>query len=333
MLKYPIMGREQGAKGEVSQAQATQKDVIDKQRRKNRPGLFTYAITEAAIAIGYGKLERITRNSGLEFHPDFVDVFAEAVADGDLLIVASNHDSLYNVHSMALVTHELTLAKQNMLDDPDSIPRFGLPAASSLITGDQGYFDRRAAEVTEKTINNRHLHTIPYTRLKDEKQYETPEMSSDTAKNLLKAFRAKEGFAIFPEGNMGDGTGMRKFSEQDAIPGLINLAIRRKQGVTLIPVGINGGDKVLPPHKAPTKEAWLAGFGLRNPRMVNIKVGLPIRGTPEILAMALSNNPEDVEAFNNYLGVKISELVIEGRRGFYGDQIILSPGKAVKVGR
>lgn len=265
--------------------------------------------------------ENILAGTSVEYHPDFGDKYIRAIQEGYLPVPVATHQSHFDGVTLSLVTQDLTLAANSVLDKDHKLKGFMLPLANSLATGNQGTGMRLMYASMRPIIERKNLTPVLLTRRKDVYKYNMKSNLREYMEALAQGMTDGYSIAIFPEGSVEAGRkapdgaikGMQPFSEGAIRSVLITAKIANKK-VIFIPVGISGGYEVHNPNtKLPTKKALTAGFGLGNMNLVSIKVGLPIKQEDLEQVIQGSNNKEKLT--NEFFAKKLEELLKpNGRR-------------------
>jgi hypothetical protein len=280
--------------------------------------------TQLYLKVGLPASERITRNTTVEYTEGFREEFTKAIVNNDLITLISNHDSLYNANSISLVAWALTQEARRIMGN-DNFKGFILPVATSLTTGHQDYSTGRLFEAVESRLNKNFLFTTPHTRKKDQQQFNMQSNKRTYMENLIDAVNNGYGIAMFPEGTMEGGredeTGARKGMmefEADALPVILKIATKKERNVAFIPIGTSGGVEIFDPtKKAASLKAWLAASYLWTPKLVKVRVGLPV-SSEELRHLAEQRSEEGAKRLiNSSLGQKIAELLPDNQRGVF----------------
>ena len=189
----------------------TFEDRALERRKQNKPNPLEYVGAELFVHLLLPRVRRINSNITVNYPEDFEDEITSSIKNQDLLVIVSNHDSYHNAQSQAAVSNDI-FVKANEISS-ESFPGFRMPVSAALTTGDQGYLARRIYEESEPMLNEKHLFTFPHTRAVDIAKYATPANSSEYFRTLDDTICENYGIGIFPEGNMGNGAGMREFKD------------------------------------------------------------------------------------------------------------------------
>lgn len=264
------------------------------------------------------KLEVIIQATTIEYQAGFDPIFREAISNGYTTHVLPDHQTIFDGIPTAQVTEQLIEKSDGKLIG------LAMPIAASLPSGHQGLLLKKAYEVQNYQAEKRGLHIVPTVRQKDIDLYGMESNHFTFIKTMMAYLEQGMGVAQFAEATVEAGrrknggeeiNGMGYF-DPTAIEVMDRLIERQGKKSLYIPVGITGSPQVFDPTTNwPTEIAMRAANGLVDPRLVKVRVGLPIK-SDEIADQNRSL----------VLGSRVAQLLPENERGVF--RTISSNGNA-----
>lgn len=283
---------------------------------RKQSGAIIRRAQEMAMESILPRVDKITNATKISFPPQFQEHFLEAISEGYVPVLYSNHQSWYDGLPLARLTSRL-LEISNASNR--KINGFMLLVAASLPNGEQDPTLKRAYDFLTGKMEEGGITPLPYVRPKDEKKYG---MTNNKMAFMIKAmngFKNGMGMAMFAEGSVEGGrkngtggiNGMRYF-EEGTLEVINTLLKRLGKKALFVPIGLSGSYKVLSPDtKRPTMAAIMAIYGLGNLKLVNMRVGNPI-GSDDLSYCEGSSGQ-----MNLVLAKEVAELLPEEERGVF----------------
>lgn len=243
-----------------------------------------------------------------------VEKYSQLVRDGSKPILCGDHES----HSDGFA---LALAIEN-LQEIQPIKGFVLPVASSFVNGSQNKWLARAYSLTRGSLARRGLHTVPYTRDVDVKNYEAIKDSREL-REWVRLVGEGYSFAILPEASVQGGrhatdnsiddiNGIKEI-EDDNILSFYDLLTRHGRSAFFLPIGIHGTYRIMSPNNyRPHSSVYPTLLGLSSRKIAEVSVGMPI--TVDNLGTDWRNNKR---VFNRFIMGRVAQLIPEHARGIY----------------
>ena len=269
--------------------------------------------------------ERIIRNSYLDIPDAFIDNYKDAINEGYVPILVTNHTSHADAAVSTKLINLLIIEGNKVLADEEKMSLFSVPLAASLEMGQQGPLLRQIYLGAKPIIERYGFLPNLIVRPKDNR---TPEEGGYNMKSNNSQYRkrykqrlhgTRNGTLLYPEGTTEGGKiganglpkGMIPF-EDISIP--FHLLMSEKytgRKPIVITAGITGSHNVI---DANTKSAaWtrlLSSY--LDPNQFILKVGEIIKtDAPEFQALG------DNGKLNEFIGKKVASLLPPEMRGVY----------------
>lgn len=276
-----------------------------------------------------GIMPRVERQIFKAIKPEYPEGFnqryQELINQSYVPIVIANHQSHADGIPFSVVTNDLTeLAAEANPENP--LNGFYLVIASTVTTGEQGGFLKAIANHLKPHLERRHCYYLPFVRESDKKLGAKPNRR-EALEKIQKAIQESYGLGFFPETHLKGGrrknifgriNGMQEFNPKEFEASLICRIVNgQRRNVAFIPVGIDGGGKLLDPDiKIPGIQGIRALYRNPPPQLVQVRVGMPI--TQEALREITESSGETQ---NIILAKAIAQLLPVEAQGVFAPKL------------
>ena len=272
-----------------------QDPIVLPQQQEYKTGIIVRAATKIVRPVLTRGIELLGAATQVEYPLDFGDKYIRAIQDSCIPIIVTNHTSDFDAVPVAYLARLLTLVANDHLPKDKQLENFLMITASSLREGkDRPGGEKILFDAVGPFLDDHNIQPVYVVTRNDNRRRGMPKNPVEF-QTITEALieTGHHGIFLFPEATTDSGRlddkgqlrGMQKFTPFSISTYMCMIKDLTGRDTVIIPAAISGGHKVYnhQTHR-PSKEAFLGGLGIADPKIASMQLCDPIRSTDERIA-------------------------------------------------